>query len=135
MIPDAVARPAAPLPWVVNDDVRLSSALDPSRLGVIYMPQDSVPYTALFEAWLRCPATESTLESAGDAAARRVRARLEELAGLLMWPTLSHMSGRASEVFREEVPTVQVTKISMYRTSSPSTATQGSYAPIAESST
>lgn len=48
------------------------------------------------------------LGGTGTSVTKKLKARLVELADLLMWPTLTYMAGRGDAVFREEVATFQV---------------------------
>lgn len=79
-----------------------------SRLGVVYVPQTCVPPSSTFETWLDGRSLGALLDGIGVSHTNKLKARLAELAHLLMWPTLKYMASRGDTVFREEVMTFQV---------------------------
>lgn len=79
-----------------------------SRLGVVYVPQTCVPPSSAFETWLDGRVLGDLLDGIGKSHASKLKARLAELADMLMWPTLTYMASRGDTVFREEVMAFQV---------------------------
>lgn len=61
-----------------------------------------------FAAWLDSCAFRALLGDTDVSKARRIKARLVELADLLLWPMVEYMAGRGNAVFREDVATFQV---------------------------
>lgn len=83
--------------------------LDPvcSRLGVVYTPEKCVTCASPFTAWLDDSALCVILHGTDDSKALRIKARLRELADLLLWPIVAYMEGRGDAVFREDITTFQ----------------------------
>lgn len=79
-----------------------------SRLGVVYVPRTCVPPSSAFKTWLDGRVLGTLLDGIGASHTNKLKARLSELARLLMWPTLKYMASRGDTVFREEVMTFQV---------------------------
>eukprot|EP00904_Undaria_pinnatifida_P005405 jgi/Undpi1/1995/HiC_scaffold_12.g05382.m1 len=90
------------------EDLLQASPATVSRLGVVYVPQTCVPPSSAFETWLDGRVLGDLLDGIGKSHASKLKARLAELADMLMWPTLTYMASRGDTVFREEVMAFQV---------------------------
>lgn len=67
-----------------------------------------MPPSSVFRTWIDGPALGAVLDGITASLSSKVKTRLAELADLLMWPTLTYMTGRGDAVFREEVATFEV---------------------------
>lgn len=85
------------------------SLFDPacSRLGVVYTPEKCVTCASRFTAWLDDSALYVILDGTDASKALQIKARLRELANLLLWPIVAYMEGRGDAVFRENITTFQ----------------------------
>lgn len=79
-----------------------------SRLGVVYVPENCVACSSRFAAWLDSCALCALLGGTDVSKDRQIKARLVELADLLLWPMVEYMASRGDTVFREDVATFQV---------------------------
>lgn len=100
-----IEREDTPTQFLSTFHVRVLAS---SRLGVVYVPPTCVPPSSAFKTWLDGRVLGALLDGISISHTNKLKARLGELAHLLMWPTLKYMASRGDTVFREEVMTFQV---------------------------